>query len=296
MGIKLIISRGTTIDFNDLPPNSIALDGYVQGPAIDLTQNKFSFDHHAGCIRLITNATCKQVLDALLLGFDPEGMTVYLNDVDGDTALAVWLLLHPDNALLINVRELVETVATMDALGPAYPILNYELGKQFHKGAMLAEREARKSKTYAICDLDELLHICLNGIDQMVSGKKFPVTHESESHYTITHRGNGFVMVRTDENVFDQLYREGVTKGVLYQKQPDGSFAYTIAKKSEFVRHFPVGPHTEEGTILHALNNQEPGWGGSTTVGGAPRNSDGSRSRLLPDQVFAIINTLITQL
>ncbi|NTW50273.1 MAG: hypothetical protein HGB19_11205 [Chlorobiales bacterium] len=295
MGINLILSRGTTVDFTSLPPNSIALDGYVQGPAIDLRQNKFSFDHHAGCIRHVTSATCKQVLDALLLGFEPNGMKVYINDVDGDTALAVWLLLHPNKAQDLNVRELVETVAAMDALGPAYPALNPQLGKMFHKGAMLAEREARKNKSYATCDLEELLHTCLNGIDRLLSGERFPLPPESEQRYTITHYGNGFVMVRTDENVFDLLYREGITCGVMYQKQPDGSVAYTIAKKSEFVPHFPVGPHTEEGTILHALSEQEPGWGGGTTVGGAPRNMDGSRSRLSPDDVFTIINDLIAR-
>lgn len=294
MGIKLIVSRGTTIDFHDLPPNSIALDGYVQGPAIDLNQNKFSFDHHVGCIRHVTAATCKQVLDAILLGFEPDGMTVYLNDVDGDTSLAVWVLLHPEKAFDLKVRELVETVAAMDAFGPAYPVIKHELGIQFHKGAMLAEREARKSKAYATCDLNELLQTCLSGIDLMVNGELHPISHESDARYTITHRGNGFVMVRTDENVFDQLYREGIARGAIYQKQPDGSFAYTIAKKSEFVRNFPVGPQTVKGTILYELNKHEPGWGGSTTVGGAPRNSDGSRSQLSPDQVFNIITSLLS--
>lgn len=296
MGINLILSRGTTIDFTSLPANSIALDGYVQGPAIDLGQNKFSFDHHAGCIRHVTSATCKQVLDALLLGFEPDGMTVYVNDVDGDTALAVWLLLHSDKVQDLNVRELVETVGTMDALGPAYPVLNRELGKMFHKGAMLAEREARKSKSYATCDLDELLHTCLSGIDRLLSGERFPLPPETDQHYTISHQGHGFVMIRTDENIFDSLYREGINRGIMYQTQPDGSIAYTIAKKSEFVPYFPVGPQTEQGTILHALNEREPGWGGGTTVGGAPRNPDGSRSQLSADEVFSIINDLVSRL
>jgi len=38
--------------------------------------------------------------------------------------------------------------------------------------------------------------------------------------------------------------------------------------------------------ILAALAAEEPGWGGGSTVGGAPRNADGSRSRLDPDAVF----------
>ena len=91
----LVIERGRVVPFSQLPPGSIALDGYVQGPALNLDDNKYSFDHHDGCIRTFTSATCRQVFDCLLLGFDPTGMNVYVNDVDGDTALSIWLLANP---------------------------------------------------------------------------------------------------------------------------------------------------------------------------------------------------------
>jgi hypothetical protein len=41
--------------------------------------------------------------------------------------------------------------------------------------------------------------------------------------------------------------------------------------------------------ILAELSHEEPGWGGGSTIGGAPRNSDGSRSRLPPQRVFEIV-------
>ena len=46
---------------------------------------------------------------------------------------------------------------------------------------------------------------------------------------------------------------------------------------------------------ITALGEIEPGWGGGSTIGGAPRNADGSRSRLTPKQVFdAVERVLVT--
>ena len=69
---KFVFSRGTTVKFKDLPDNSIALDGYVQGPAIDAGRRRFSFDHHSECIRMVTAATCEQVWTALKAGERPK--------------------------------------------------------------------------------------------------------------------------------------------------------------------------------------------------------------------------------
>jgi hypothetical protein len=44
---------------------------------------------------------------------------------------------------------------------------------------------------------------------------------------------------------------------------------------------------------LDALNSIEPGWGGGSTIGGAPRNADGSRSHMKPEEILNIINTVI---
>ena len=74
---------------------------------------------------------------------------------------------------------------------------------------------------------------------------------------------------------------------VIHHELPDGSHAYTVAKRSEFVKFFPVR------TVLEALDARERGWGGGSTVGGAPRNADGSRSRLATDEVFDIVESIV---
>ena len=60
-----------------------------------------------------------------------------------------------------------------------------------------------------------------------------------------------------------------------------GTRAYTIAKRSEFV-DFDVR------AFLAAMSAREPGWGGGSTIGGAPRHADGSRSRLPIEDVVAV--------
>jgi thioredoxin 1 len=74
----------------------------------------------------------------------------------------------------------------------------------------------------------------------------------------------------------------------MYRRLPDGTWGYTVAKRSEFVKYFPVPE------ILSVLAAREPGWGGGSTIGGAPRHPDGSRSRLTPDEVFAVVEGVVT--
>ena len=283
------ISRGAVVPFDELAPKSIALDGYCQGPAIDVAGERFSFDHHDKCVRHATRATCQQVLDALLLGFDPSGYTVHVNDVDGDTALSVWLLENPSRVRGLKERALVEIVGVVDAHGPAYPVADRMLADAFFKGAMAPEVAARRNRTYATADLEAMLRACVERITQVVNGTLKAEPEGKQRSFEITHRGTGWVMAKSQDFVFDLLYAGGHTRVIAYQEQPDGSVAYTAGKQSEFVSGFPVGPHSTPGTILHALNRRENGWGGGSTIGGAPRNADGSRSRLTPDEVFAIV-------
>jgi hypothetical protein len=287
--MRLIVERGKVVPLESLPPKSIALDGYVQGPAVDAEFERYSFDHHGGCVRFATSATCKMVLDALLLGLDPTDFAVYVNDVDGDTALSVWLLKNPSRAKENRVRRVVEAVASADAHGPAYPVFEPDWLELF-RTAMWPETAARRTKEYWAMDLGELLERCVKNIDAMFDPTRieFIVRRPDTRRYEVTHRGTGgWVMAKSEDGIFDLLYRDGFTKAIAYQELRDGSISYTVAKRSEFVAGFPIPK------ILAALAEREPGWGGSSTTGGAPRNQDGSRSRLSPDEVFAIVENVL---
>jgi hypothetical protein len=288
--LDIVIHRGRCIPFAELPPYAIALDGYVAGPALDPLHHRYSFDHHAECLRLVTRATCGQVHDALLLGFDPQGHTLYLNDIDGDTVLATWLLLHPTQVQQPHVRALVEDVEKTDAHGPAWVPFqrNPELCRQFYQGVMALERLARQNKTYGQLDLNDLLSECLTRLDQLLlQHHTFSLPEVVTRNYTLTHQGNGWVMAHSPAFIFDLLYRDGHHRAIAWQEAAHDSWAYTIAKTSDLVQGFDIPK------LLAALNQLEPGWGGGSSIGGAPRNPDGSRSYLPPDQVFAYIETIL---
>lgn len=286
--MKLIIERGKTVEFEALPPWSIALDGYVQGPAFDNVRHRYSFDHHKGCIRLITTATCEQVRDAILLGLRPERFTAYLNDVDTDTALAVWALRNPERLIEARVGHLIGCAGLLDAHGGAYPLV-YE--RRHLEWIGEPETEARISGRYEKLSTEEL-HALLEEIagrfELLLRGE---APRESElraadarAEFTVLFRGENFALVQAaDPHVLFDLYAQGIERLVTVRPLSNGSFAYTVAKKSDFVDDFDVP------SILEALGKVEPGWGGGSTIGGAPRNPDGSRSRLTPREVFELV-------
>lgn len=102
---------------------------------------------------------------------------------------------------------------------------------------------------------------------------------QATKEHTVVYQGSNWILVQTDnDNLFDVLYNQGYERVVLMNELPDGTFEYIIGKQSEKTEDFPVGPQTGKGTFLYELNNLEPGWAGSVQYGGAPMNTDGSRS------------------
>jgi len=112
--------------------------------------------------------------------------------------------------------------------------------------------------------------------------------------YNIVYQGSNWILVDTqNDNLFDYLYKEGYERVVLMHELQDGTFEYIIGKKDEKTENFPVGPETEKGSILYELNALEQGWAGSVQYGGAPMNTDGSRSLLTPQMLIDVINKIV---
>jgi hypothetical protein len=289
--MRLVIERGKIVPLSDLPPRSIALDGYVQGPAIDADGERYSFDHHAGCVRHATRATAEQVRDAIILGLDPRGFTVFVNDVDLDTALSVWLLANPHRASEEIVHELVDDAGLLDAHSGAYPMDP----RKRHVIEWLSEPEttARADGTYWSLDnsgLEDLVADVSRRLDIYTHGETRPsvADFQLDERYEIVRRGSGWDLAKViGIRSHASLFREGHLRVVMFRQLPDHTWGYTVAKQSEFVKRFPIE------RILAALAAREPGWGGGSTIGGAPRHPDGSRSRLTPDEVFDIVEKVV---
>ena len=77
------------------------------------------------------------------------------------------------------------------------------------------------------------------------------------------------------------LYRRAAF-GVVHRPAVGETIAYTVGKQSDFVA-FDVA------AFLEACCQLEPGWGGGSSIGGAVRRPDGSRSRLLPGAVGEVL-------
>ncbi len=283
IAMELIVERGKTAPFDSLPPKSIALDGYVAGPFIDTAQERYSFDHHGACIRHVTSATCVQVLDAVLLGFNPEGFSVFINDVDADTILSVMLLREPKRAESPQVQLLVHAVGKIDAHGPTYPLPpeQEDLVEEYLEVVLEPERRLRREGAYSTCDLRALLDECIERTTAFIDAG-FPRQERKPAQpYRVVISEGDMALIEGDRAMMSLAYKDGWNKLIGMLPVRDGSRAFTIAKRSEFTP-FDVP------RVLRALADREPGWGGGSTVGGAPRNADGSRSRLTPQEVWDI--------
>ncbi|MGD9310402.1 MAG: CPBP family intramembrane metalloprotease [Desulfosarcina sp.] len=127
--LQVIIRQGLSISGSaarKAPPGTIYLDGVAQTePFLDHEKKVYNLDHHEGCVRTFTLATCEQALIMCVKGLDlrDREWKIYANEPDLDTILAIWIILNHQR---INNREaiqrrslfaLVRLEGIIDALG-----------------------------------------------------------------------------------------------------------------------------------------------------------------------------------
>ena len=288
MDIK--IERGKVVTLDTLPPYSIALDGFVQGPIIDSEGHKYSFDHHAGCNRFSTLSACEQAWTSIMLGLEPENYTIYANDVDADVCAAIWCLKNPHRCKEPLVIKLIDAIGKSDRYAGAFE--NNGM-KKIVEWVCAPETNSKKSGDYEKISnegLGPILESILHRIDAYVNGESaIEVTKQNSTfEYKVVRNENNWALVEShNSHVFSALWQTGYERVVVFRHLEDKSTAVSIAKKSEFIEGFPLSK------IYEALNEAEPGWGGSTTIGGAPRNADGSRSRMSIKKITEIIDGVL---
>src|SRR5439155_1498486 len=92
---------------------------------LDSKREVYNLDHHEGCVRPFTLATCEQAVVLIRTGLDlrKRDWTVYANDADLDTVLAIWVLLNHirlndgRGATRARVMPLLRLQGVVDALG-----------------------------------------------------------------------------------------------------------------------------------------------------------------------------------
>src|SRR5512136_1016088 len=98
--LSVRVERGYTVTAaaaRRAAPGTIYLDGAAQAePFVDAEKQVYNLDHHVGCVRAFTLATCEQamVMVRRRLNLRERDWTVFANESDLDTILAIWALLN----------------------------------------------------------------------------------------------------------------------------------------------------------------------------------------------------------
>ena len=294
---SLHVELGKTVSFEELPPKSLALGSYCSNARIDTDDQCYAFKQDETSLRVAKPPVAQQLFDALGLGLNLDGYNVFVNQLTPDIILSIWIALNYQNEdSKVWLDHFLNHLTAILSYGSAYAATHADyIEELFFDQALKPYNEASDDDLTKTETVLSLLNACLENITKLSQGNMGTWVGATpySRNFRITHKGSGWVMVESDQLDFRPIYDLGENRIVLYSQQPDGSYAYQLDKKSEYVANFPIGPETEEGTILNALNTLEPGWGGGDTIGGAPRNGDGSRSLLPPETVFDVVETIV---
>ena len=300
------IQRGLSISSTAVrkaPPGSIYLDGAAQGgPFIDAERGLFNLDHHEGCTRSFTLSTCEQAMVLTRKGLDLKARewTIYANDPDLDTVLAIWVLLNhvrlndANPEIRTRLMPLVRLEGSIDAHGIEMKELCGFTAEVQEK--LLGELEQLRSKEITLKkegkwgEIDFLQYTAdvLRAIDAMVySSRHFEGVIEIEELARADIGENRIAIVcRSEKGVYEvepelrRLYGNHLGVIVL-QKDPR---TYTLRQVDMFLPHALESVYERLNLMDPAAGNRRSGnrWGGSGEIGGSPRATG---TTLTPQQI-----------
>jgi hypothetical protein len=285
------------------PGGTIFLDGAALcEPFMDHERQVYNLDHHEGCVRPFTLATCEQTLVMYMKGLDLQGRewNVYANEPDLDTLLAIWILLNharignQDMTQRRILFALVRYEGVIDALGLELKELSAlppELVRKLQRvidhlrsDELVLKKEGRWGHvdllTYSASILHKVDQIFykpsdfadFKGIEELAR-----VELTDQRIATVVEADMGIYEIEPHLN---KLY--GNRLGVVFLKK--GAESYTVRQMDLFM------PITLD-DIYERLNFMDPAvkcrtqtnkWGGAADIGGSPRESG---TRLSPAEI-----------
>ena len=295
-GVAVSIDRGhqfSEADARRMGEQIIFLDGAGQfAPMVDTNQNLYNLDHHEGCLRTFTLATCQQALLVVLQGLelDRGDWTVFANEPDLDTVFAVWVLLNHR-----RVRQL--TATQKDAILPllqlegAIDANGFDLAESCGlPQERLKEEKARLDKLHAIelelkgsggwaeADLVEYTLAMLLEIDKLVfRASDFSGYTSVEEIYGHVDIGEGRVAVvcRDGSGIYEVERRLKSTWGdrlgiVALERTPNH---YTLRRTASLAGIELKDAYGKLNLLDPRVDGRPPEkqWGGSDEIGGSPR-------------------------
>ena len=304
------IERGLSIPsaaVRKAPPGSIYLDGAAQGgPFVDAERGILNLDHHEGCVRSFTLSTCEQAMVLTRKGLDLKGRewTIYANDPDLDTVLAIWVLLNhvrlndANPEIRSRVIPMVRLEGTIDAHGLEMKELCGLTADAQEK--LFGELEQLRSKEIALkkkqkwgeIDLLQYTADVLRAIDAMIySSRHFEGVIAIEELARADIGENRIAIVcRSEKGVYEvepELHRlYGNHLGVIVlQKDPS---TYTLRQVDMFLPSALESVYEQLNLMDPAAGNRRSGnrWGGSGEIGGSPRATG---TALTPEQILGAL-------
>ncbi len=289
------IERGKSIPASaarKAPPGSIYLDGAAEGgPFLDLEKAVFNLDHHEGCVRSFTLATCEQAMMVIRKGLDLQkrDWTIHANDPDLDTVLAIWVLLNhmrlsdADAEIRRKVTPLIRLEGTIDAHGLemldicAFPAELQESVVAELEKLRSSEAALKKNGKWPEIDFLEYAAEVLRAIDAIIySSHHFEGLLEVEELARVEIGESQLAIVCRSEAEIYELERHlrrlhGKRLGVIIL-QKDAK-TYTLRQVDAFLPTTLDGVYERLNLMDPAAGNRGSGnrWGGSGDIGGSPR-------------------------
>jgi len=290
--VSVRIERGFVVSgaaARKYPEHSLFVDGAAQGePFMDTGRKIYNLDHHEGCVRAFTLATCEQAMVLILKGLDldAERWIVYANEPDLDTVLAIWVLLNhrrlgdDDSDLRTRVMPLVRLQGAIDAHGfdlaelTGFPeSLQRETLRRIED--LRADEVERKSAgTWSDADpLDYTAGVLARLDDMVYRAADFADSPDVEELERVPLGGDRFaVLCRSGSGIYEveQQLRDvhGERLGlILLEREPS---AWTVRQVDPFLP-VPLAALYDRLNLIdpHAAGHER--WGGSQDIGGSPR-------------------------
>jgi membrane protease YdiL (CAAX protease family) len=312
--LQVIIKAGLTITASaarKAPPGTIYLDGVAQAePFLDHEKKVYNLDHHEGCVRTFTLATCEQALIMCVKGLDlrDREWKIFANEPDLDTILAIWIILNHQR---INNREaihrrslfaLVRLEGIIDALGLELRELSGLPADLLQKLMRVIDRlrmeelELKKAGEWSKTDFLAYTVGVLRKLDQfLIRLGELDDFKGIEELARIELTNNRIaVVVASDLGIYElephltKLYGNRLGWVALRRDKND----YTLRQMDLFM---PVSLED----VYQRLNFMDPAvkgrinvgrWGGSGDIGGSPRDSG---TRLLPGEIVSACRDVI---
>jgi hypothetical protein len=315
--IRVRVERGLSVNETGrkrYPERTIFLDGVYSGPPFcDNKVRQYSLDHHAGCVRAFTLASCEQAAVMIRQGLPlKEGnWTIYVNEPDLDAVLAAWVLLNhaellrDEAELLWAAMPLIRVEGIIDAHGfdmgavSGLPRGSYEEQKRQIDDLLAAESSFKACSAWAGIDVVQYTRDLLYKLDAVL----YPEDHLShllsveELCKAPLHGGRFALLCRSTQGIYqvETLLKQRHEKqlGIIVLDMGGGRF--TVRQVDPF-----LDPNLD--SLYRLLNQKDPEagreggldnlWGGSDGIGGSPRRTG---SGLSGEEVLRLVQRVYSK-